>query len=132
MIEDNLDDEALLFRQLKKAGLDTHVKVIHDGKKALKYLTDPRFDCTDLAAVFLDLKLPHVSGIEILDAMRAQERFADVPVIVMTSCNRREELEKCLELGITAFVAKPLTFASFAKAFADTFQAQPRLVSLAE
>ena len=75
IIEDNPDDEALLFRQLKKAQLDGHIKVIHDGGKALKYLTDLRFNCEDLAAVFLDLRLPTMSGIEILEAIRAQKRL---------------------------------------------------------
>src|ERR1700761_6591565 len=112
IIEDNPDDEALLFRQLKKAQLDGHIKVIHDGEKALKYLTDPRFDCHDLAAVFLDLRLPKVSGLEILEAIRSQERLQKLPVIVMTSSNQPEELKRCEELD-AAFVAKPMTFASF-------------------
>ena len=122
IIEDNPDDEAILFRQLKKAQLDQHIKVIHDGGKALRYLTDLRFNCEDLAAAFLDLRLPTVEGIEILEAIRSQARLQHLPVIVMTSSNRPEELKRCEELG-AVFVAKPLTFISFAKVFADRFQA---------
>jgi len=122
IIEDNPDDEALLFRQLKKAQLDQHIKVIHDGGRALHYLTDLRFNCEDLAAVFLDLRLPTVDGIEILEAIRSQPRLQHLPVIVMTSSNQPEELKRCEELG-AGFVAKPLTFVSFAKAFAERFQA---------
>ena len=124
MIEDNPDDEALLMRQLKRAELEKHVKVIHDGGKALDYLTDERSRCEDLAAVFLDLKLPTLGGLKILEAIRADDRLRDLPVIVMTSSNAPEELEKCRELGVSCYVSKPLTFSSFAKAFADTFHAR--------
>ena len=124
MIEDNPDDEALLMRQLKKAELEKHVKVIHDGGKALDYLTDERFRCEDLAAIFLDLKLPTISGLKILETLRADDRLRDLPVIVMTSSNIPEELERCRELGVSCYVSKPLTFSSFAKAFADTFHAR--------
>ncbi len=122
MIEDNSDDEALLLRQLKKAKIERHIKVIHDGGKALEYLMDERFKCEDLAAIFLDLKLPTIDGLRILEAIRAESRFHKVPVIVMTSSNGPEELEKCRELGVSAYVNKPVTFSSFAKAFADSFE----------
>ena len=124
IIEDNRDDEALLLRQLKKAGLEQHVLVKHDGAKALGYLTNERFHCEDLAAVFLDLKLPTLGGLEILETLRSIPRLSDLSVIVMTSSNSPEELEQCRKLGVSCFVQKPLTFSSFAKAFADTFHAR--------
>ncbi len=124
MVEDNSDDEALLLRQLKKAGLEKHIKVIHDGGRALDYLTDERFQCEQLAAVFLDLHLPTVSGLQLLEAIRSNDRLRDLPIIVMTSSNEPAELEKCRQLGVSCYVAKPLTFSSFAKAFADAFGAR--------
>ncbi len=124
IIEDNVDDEALLLRQLKKAELDGHIKVIHDGEEALEYLTDPRLASEELAAVFLDLRLPKVDGLTILEVIRADDRLRDIAVIVMTSSNSPEELEKCKGFGVSNYVSKPLTFSSFAKAFADTFQAR--------
>ena len=120
MIEDNSDDEALLLRQLKKAKIDRHIKVIHDGGKALEYLMDERFKCEDLATIFLDLNLPTIDGLRILEAIRSESRLQKVPVIVMTSSNAPEQLEKCRELGVSAYVNKPVTFSSFAKAFADS------------
>jgi two-component system, response regulator len=122
MIEDNPDDEALLLRQLKKAELERHIKVIHDGGKALEYLMDERFKCEDLAAIFLDLHLPTIDGLQLLEAIRSESRLEKIPVIVMTSSNAPEEMEKCRELGVSSYVNKPVTFSSFAKAFADTFQ----------
>jgi two-component system response regulator len=124
IIEDNADDQTLLLRQLKKAGLGQHIKVITDGGQALSYLTDTRLICEDLAAIFLDLKLPNVSGLRLLEAIRTEERLNNIPVIVMTSSNSPEDLAECRSLGVYSFVQKPLTFSSFAKAFADTFHAR--------
>jgi two-component system response regulator len=122
IIEDNSDDEALLLRQLKKAELERHIKVIHDGGKALEYLMDERFKCEDMAAIFLDLHLPTIDGLRLLEAIRSESRLEKIPVIVMTSSNAPEEMEQCRELGVSSYVNKPVTFSSFAKAFADTFQ----------
>ncbi len=124
IIEDNPDDEALLLRQLKKAGLEKHIKVINDGGKAFEYLTNERNRCEGLAAVFLDLKLPTMTGLKILEAIREEARLQNIPIIVMTSSNSPEELERCHELGVSCYVRKPLTFSTFAKAFADSFHAQ--------
>jgi two-component system response regulator len=129
IIEDNPDDEELLMRELRKAGLQRHIRTIHDGKKALEFLNDENTECEDLAAVFLDLKLPRLHGLRILEAIRRDERLQNLPVIVMTSSNLPEELEKCRELGVSCYVQKPLTFSSFAKAFADSFQATRDAIS---
>jgi two-component system response regulator len=124
MNADNPDDEALLLRQLRKAEMEKHVHVIHDGGKALAHLTNPKFKCEDLAAVFLDLKLPTLGGMQILEAIRSHGRLRDLDVIIMTSSNEPKDLARCQELGVSCFVQKPLTFSSFAKAFADTFHAR--------
>jgi CheY-like chemotaxis protein len=124
IIEDNSDDAALLQRQLKKAQLNKHIKTLSDGGEALSYLIDERFATEDLAPIFLDLHLPKVNGLQLLETIRSEERLLSVPVIVMTSSNSPEELERCRELGVACFVSKPLTFSSFAKAFADTFHAR--------
>lgn len=121
IIEDDSDDEVLLLRQLKKADLEEHVKTIHDGGKALDYLTDERFKTNNLAAIFLDLKLPTVEGIKLLEVIRSDDSLHHLPVIVMTSSNSSQDLSRCRELGVSCYVSKPLTFSSFAKAFADTF-----------
>src|ERR1700735_4641505 len=112
MIEDNRDGKALLLRQLKKAKIERHIKVIHDGGKALEYLLDERFKCEDVAAIFLDLKLPTIDGVSILKAIRSERRLQKVPVIIMTSSNAPEELEKCREFGVSSYLNKPVTFSS--------------------
>ena len=122
IIEDNPDDEALVLRELKKADMDEHVLVIRDGAKALRFLSAENFASEEFAAVFLDLKLPNVSGLKVLETIRDHERTRALAVIVMTSSNSPEELDRCRQLGVSCYVSKPLTFSSFAKAFADSFQ----------
>ena len=123
IVEDNPDDEALLLRQLKKAQLDSHVKIIADGGTALEFLRDESFKFEELVTVFLDLKLPRVGGIQLLEAIRSQERTRHLPVVLMTSSNAPEEINRCRELG-AAFVPKPVTFSTFTKAVADSFHSQ--------
>jgi CheY-like chemotaxis protein len=120
-VEDNPDDELLLLRQLKKASLDSQVRVIADGGRALDYLTDSRFKPEDLIAVFLDLQLPTMTGLEILRSVRADGRIRHLPIVLMTSANAPEVIDECRALGISSFIPKPVTFSSFVKAVADSF-----------
>jgi CheY-like chemotaxis protein len=121
IVEDNPEDEALLLCQLKNAQLDGQIRVIADGNRALNYLTDAKQKCEDLVAVFLNLNLPTVGGIKLLEAIRGADRLKHLPVIVMTSTNEQEELDKCHALGVSAYVSKPVSFSAFVKAIADTF-----------
>ena len=123
VVEDNADDRELLLRQLRKSGMDTHVKFISNGQEALDFLSRPgeAFLADELIAIFLDLRLPSLSGIELLRRLRRQEHLQDVPVIVMTSSNDPNDLEECRRLKVTNYVSKPVTFTSFSKAVADVF-----------
>ena len=118
IVGDNSDGEALLVRQFKKAELHEYVKTIRDGRMALEFLRDAE---GELSAVFLDLHLPKVSGLRLLRVIRSNEHTRELPVIIMTSSNSSEEIEKCHKLGVSSYVQKPLTFSNFAKAVADSF-----------
>jgi two-component system response regulator len=123
VVEDNPDDRELLLRQLHKAGMADHVKFISDGKEALHFLSapDPLPVAQELIAIFLDLKLPSMSGLDLLRALRERDSFQSTPVIVMTSSNDPKDLEECRLLKVTNYVSKPVTFNSFSKAVADVF-----------
>ncbi|MCE0485010.1 MAG: response regulator [Methylacidiphilales bacterium] len=122
VIEDNDDDRELLLRQLKKSGMAGHVKFITDGRKALDFLTVPSKTLTEeLIAIFLDLKLPSLSGLDLLRRLRTDEKLQNVPVIVMTSSNDPKDMEECRKLKVTNYVNKPVSFTSFSKAVADVF-----------
>jgi CheY-like chemotaxis protein len=123
VVEDNADDRELLLRQLRKTGMADYVKFISDGKEALNFLTvpEPLPVAQELVAIFLDLNLPSLKGLDLLRALRERERFQTTPVIVMTSSNDPRDLEECRRLRVTNYVSKPVTFTSFSKAVADVF-----------
>jgi CheY-like chemotaxis protein len=118
VVEDNPNDRDLLTRQLRKSGIDSHVKFLTDGREALDFLSKlpPAQPFTDLIAIFLDLHLPGMSGVELLREIRRQPRVSTVPVIVMTSSLDPRDFEACQALKVAAFVPKPVTFESFSKA----------------
>jgi CheY-like chemotaxis protein len=130
VVEDNADDRDLLLIQLRKAGMASQVKFISDGKEAWRFLTvpDPTLAGQELIAIFLDLNLPSMSGLELLRMLRGKESFKATPVIVMTSSNDPRDLEECRRLKVTNYVSKPVTFTSFSKAVADVFHL-PKAVS---
>jgi CheY-like chemotaxis protein len=123
VVEDDADDRELLLRQLTKSGMDSHVKFISNGREALDFLTGPdsRVQTEELVAIFLDLKLPAVGGLELLRLLRLRGELQDIPVIVMTSSNDPKDLEECQKLRVINYVTKPVTFTSFSKAVADVF-----------
>lgn len=118
VVEDDEDDRILLTRQLKKSKIDTHVKFLSDGRKALDFLSalprQPPFN--ELIAIFLDLKLPGLSGVELLREIRRLPRVKNIPVIIMTSSLDPRDFEVCQALKVAAFIPKPVTFESFSKA----------------
>jgi two-component system response regulator len=123
VIEDNADDQELLLRQLRKSGMDNHVKFIANGQEALNFLVNPSTPslAKELIAVFLDLKLPSLNGLELLRQIRATEHLKNLPVIVMTSSNDPKDMEECRRLKVTSYVSKPVCFTTFSKSVADVF-----------
>ena len=117
VVEDNADDSFLLTRQLARAHFEDCVTVISNGQDALDYLLH---SATPLA-VFLDLRLPGMSGIQLLEKIRQDERLRAVPVIVMTGSVDPKDVEACNQLGVTAFLAKPVGLSSFIKTVAHLF-----------
>jgi CheY-like chemotaxis protein len=121
VIEDNADDEFLLMRMLKNARMDGHVEVVRDGKHALDHLTKDEAKIENLIAMFLDLNIPTINGVELLAMVRADDRLQHIPVIVMTSSNSPKDLQECQRLGVVSYIPKPISLANFTKAIADTF-----------
>jgi CheY-like chemotaxis protein len=118
VVEDNIDDSFMLERQLQKAQIDDHVIFIDNGRKALDFLIEMGHPPL---AVFLDLRLPGLGGIEVLEKMRQEPSLKDVPVIVMTGSSDPTDLEKCTRLGVTAFLSKPIKLVTFIKTVTHLF-----------
>jgi two-component system response regulator len=121
VVEDNPLDQELLRIQLQKAEMGNNVTFVSDGLKALELLTDldGKSFRQSLMAIFLDVHLPGMSGIELLRRIRALPDMMNLPVIVMTSSNDPRDMAECQRLGAT-FVPKPVTYSSFFNAVADT------------
>ena len=123
VVEDNRDDSDLLVRQLQKNNFDGHVRVISDGREALNLLLMEGSQL-NLVALFLDLKLPSLSGTKLLAQIRSRPALSKIPVYVMTSSQDPEVLRECSRLGVDGFITKPVTYLAFAKAVADLFHAR--------
>ncbi len=121
LVEDNLQDEMLTLRALRKVNLANEVTVVRDGQQALDYLFhEGEFADqagTELpAVVLLDLGLPRLSGLEVLERLRADPRTRLLPVAVLTSSDEEQDRLRSYASGANSFVRKPLDFAEFAVA----------------
>jgi two-component system response regulator len=123
LVEDNPHDVELTLRALKKHNLANQVHVARDGQEALDFLFggDPStgIKCNRLKVILLDLKLPKVSGLEVLRKIKSDERCKTVPVVVLTSSQEDQDIQECYKLGVNSYVVKPVEFEAFAKTVAD-------------
>ena len=120
IVEDNPDDEEMTLRSLNQAGLANDVHVVRDGVEALDFLfgrgTFVNRDLTRMpAVVLLDLKLPKLDGIDVLNHMRKDDRARSIPVVVLTSSSEEEDMMRSYKSGANSYVRKPVVFAEFAK-----------------
>lgn len=121
LVEDNPDDEALTLRALKKSNLRNEVVVARDGVEALDYLFGiGQYEGRDTNLlphlILLDLKLPKIDGLEVLQRLRADPRTELLPVVVLTSSIEQEDLIKSYRLRANSYVRKPVDFTQFAVA----------------
>ncbi len=121
LVEDNPDDVELTLRALKKYNIKNEINVVRDGAEALDYLFatgaySDRDTTAMPAVVILDLKLPKVDGLEVLQRMRADERTKLVPVVVLTSSNEEQDMVNSYKFGANSYVRKPVDFTRFVEA----------------
>lgn len=120
LVEDNPQDEMLILRVLRKSGLIFTLAVARDGQQALDYLfREGEFADKEgsgpPAVVMLDIGLPRLSGLEVLERLRADPRTKMLPVVVFTSSDDERDRLKSYEIGANSFVRKPVDFAEFAE-----------------
>lgn len=114
LIEDNPDDEALAVRALQRNHILNEIAVVRDGREALDYLLDESKPLP--ALVLLDWKLPKVSGLEVLQTLRATDRTALLPVVILTTSQEEQDLLDGYRSGCNSFIRKPVDFAQFSEA----------------
>lgn len=123
LVEDNPQDELLTLRALRKAHLANQVDVVRDGQQALDYLFregefSARSGPPSPTVVLLDLNLPRIGGLEVLERLRADPRTHLLPVVILTSSDEERDRLRSYENGANSFVRKPLDFAEFAETVA--------------
>jgi two-component system response regulator len=118
LVEDNPDDEALTLRAFAKNRISNPVVVARDGVEALERLfgRDGRSGGTEPitpAVILLDLKLPRIDGLEVLRRIRADQRTALLPVVVLTTSRETQDILEAYRLGANSYIRKPVDFERF-------------------
>lgn len=121
LVEDNPTDAELTMRALKKNNLTNKLVWVKDGAEALDFLfangTYADRSQADLPKlVLLDLRMPKVDGLEVLQKIKADEKTKKIPVVVLTSSKEDEDIVESYELGVNSYVSKPVEFDEFTEA----------------
>jgi len=121
LVEDNPNDEELTLYALRKNNIFNQIQVVRDGAEALEYIF-----CTGAFAdrqindppkvVLLDLKLPKVDGLEVLERIKADARTRIIPVVVLTSSQEERDIVESYQLGVNSYIVKPVDFEQFNEA----------------
>jgi CheY-like chemotaxis protein len=123
LVEDNPKDLELTLNALEKTKLANEVVTARDGAEALDWLfcAGPHAgrDSGDPAVVLLDLKLPKIDGLEVLEKIKNSDELRHVPVVMLTASREESDLVRSYSLGVNSFVVKPVAFKEFFKAIQD-------------
>lgn len=117
LVEDDPDHEALAIRALRKANVANEITVARDGAEAITYMQEILAGTRNPPQlVLLDLKLPKVDGLEVLRNIRASDKTALLPVVVLTSSDEERDIVSSYRLGVNSYIRKPVNFTDFAEA----------------
>jgi two-component system response regulator len=118
LVEDNPDDEWLAMRALRKHHVSNRIHVVRDGEEALDFLfCRGRYDDSHCAhrlrLILLDIKLPKISGLEVLQEVKANPATCHIPVVLLTSSKEQEDMLRAYTNGANSFLNKPIDFDDF-------------------
>lgn len=121
LVEDSPEDVELTLRALRKANLANRIEVARDGAEALDFIfCEGAHAGRDIAEsprlILLDLKLPKIDGLEVLQRIKGDPRTRTIPTVVLTSSREQKDVVDSYRLGVNSYIVKPVNFEGFAKA----------------
>jgi CheY-like chemotaxis protein len=117
LVEDDPNDVKLTMKALEEYALANNVSIVNDGEEALDFLYyrgkfEDRENGTPIV-ILLDLKLPKINGLEVLRMIKSDKNLKNIPIVILTSSREESDLDECYELGVNAYVVKPVDFHDF-------------------
>lgn len=124
LIEDNMSDAELTIRALRKNNLANKLVHLEDGQEALDFIfAEGNYSGRKISdipkVILLDLKIPKINGIQVLQKIKSDERTKIIPVIVLTSSKEDPDIQECYRLGVNSYVVKPVQFEKFLVAVSE-------------
>jgi len=119
LVEDNPDDAGLTIRALKKSNLCNHLLHLRDGEEALSFLFSSDPANMHLKLILLDIKMPKVDGIEVLRKLKSDPVRKTIPVVALTSSKEERDIIESYQLGVNAYIVKPVNFDKFSAAVSE-------------
>lgn len=121
LVEDNLSDAELTIRAMRKKNLANNLIHLKNGAEALDFIFAKgqyanRNSNHEPKLILLDLKMPKVGGLEVLAAVRADEKTKHIPVVILTSSKEDPDIDACYRLGVNSYIVKPVEFDNFVEA----------------
>lgn len=121
LVEDNPDDAELAIRELKKHNMANNLFHVKDGEEALEFIfATGKYASRNInqtpKVVLLDIQMPKVNGMEVLQKIKSNEQTRATPVVMLTSSKEDPDIQKCYSLGANSYIVKPVNFEGFADA----------------
>ncbi|HEY5405671.1 MAG TPA: response regulator [Ginsengibacter sp.] len=125
LVEDNVDDAELAMRELKKNKLTSNLFHVKDGEEALDFIygngqyAGSRSTQNLPKVILLDIQMPKVNGIEVLEKIKGDRQTNIIPVVILTSSNESPDIKKCYRLGVNSYIVKPVNFEGYSHAIKE-------------
>lgn len=122
LVEDNLSDAELTIRELKKHHMANNLVHVINGEEALEFVfgtgrfTEMRVLKINPKLILLDIQMPKVNGLEVLERIKSDAKTKTIPVVILTSSKEHPDIEKCYNLGANSYIVKPVNFENFSEA----------------